>query len=356
MGNQPSSRAKQPSRDTILSLTSKAIDKRIKMDEAKNKRELKLLLLGAQESGKSTLLKQMRLLYGSISFTERQQYRDAIFETIYRGIQQLLGAAGPLSLRDHQIHAALFQDPFEDLVASDYFNPVFLLPLKQLWSDKAVQKAYTSGLGLGYNDNLAHFFNQLDTIWSVDYVPTDKDVLRCKEQTHGMTAFTFRIGPYKYQLVDAGNSIMAADGKKWLHVFDNISAVLFTVNVGGYDQGTLDDPNSNQIRDALIVFHNICNSPWLKDTTIFILLNKMDVFRQKLKTSRVSKYFGDYQGDNDNEEQVLTYFKRRFQSLNMNPKRHIFVDYTNALDGQLFRQVSMTIFNVITSNNQCFPD
>jgi guanine nucleotide-binding protein subunit alpha len=52
------------------------------------RREIKLLFLGAGESGKSTIMKQFQLAYGQ-PFTpeERDEYRDVIFDNAVRSMQ-----------------------------------------------------------------------------------------------------------------------------------------------------------------------------------------------------------------------------------------------------------------------------
>ena len=59
---------------------SRKIDRELAMDGEKASREVKLLLLGAGESGKSTIVKQMKIIHES-GFTSEdfKQYRPVVY-------------------------------------------------------------------------------------------------------------------------------------------------------------------------------------------------------------------------------------------------------------------------------------
>uniref|UniRef100_A0A8C8DEY9 Guanine nucleotide-binding protein subunit alpha-13 n=1 Tax=Oryzias sinensis TaxID=183150 RepID=A0A8C8DEY9_9TELE len=65
---------------------SKEIDKCLKKDKTYVKRLVKILLLGAGESGKSTFLKQMRIIHGQ-DFDQRakEEFRATIFSNVIKG-------------------------------------------------------------------------------------------------------------------------------------------------------------------------------------------------------------------------------------------------------------------------------
>jgi guanine nucleotide-binding protein subunit alpha, other len=94
-----------------------------------------------------------------------------------------------------------------------------------------------------------------------------------------------------------------SERKKWIHCFEDVTAVLFLVAISGYDQCLVEDKDANQMQEALMLFDSICNSQWFVNTSMILFLNKIDIFRDKIKQSPVKNYFPDYQGkrlkDND---------------------------------------------------------
>ena len=71
-------------------LKSKQIDRILDNDRRSIQKQIKLLLLGAGESGKSTFLKQMRIIHGvKFDSDSMQQYQLHIYYNIIIGNYQL---------------------------------------------------------------------------------------------------------------------------------------------------------------------------------------------------------------------------------------------------------------------------
>lgn len=134
----------------------------------------------------------------------------------------------------------------------------------------------------------------MDRIGDPHYVPTDQDVLRSRVKTTGITETTFNIGELTYRMFDVGGQ--RSERKKWIHCFENVTAVIFMVAISEYDQLLMEDESVNRMDEALTLFDSICNSRWFEKTSILLFLNKTDLFREKLKTTPLNEYFKDYQG------------------------------------------------------------
>lgn len=67
------------------------IEKQLKKDKSNARKELKLLLLGCGESGKSTFIKQMRIIHGAgYSDEDKKGFCKLIFQNVFMSIQQIL--------------------------------------------------------------------------------------------------------------------------------------------------------------------------------------------------------------------------------------------------------------------------
>ncbi|KAK4149719.1 guanine nucleotide binding protein, alpha subunit, partial [Chaetomidium leptoderma] len=72
---------------------SRELDKAIRADEKRLSKEVKLLLLGAGESGKSTVLKQMKLIYAQgFSKNEKMEWKPVVFTNVVQSFRLIFDA------------------------------------------------------------------------------------------------------------------------------------------------------------------------------------------------------------------------------------------------------------------------
>jgi guanine nucleotide-binding protein G(i) subunit alpha len=91
----------KPSRVTFANVLSQAIDQQIEVDARRFRRECKILLLGSIGSGKSTIVKQMKLIHG-LTVEERKEYTQIIHSNVLDSIHTII-----TMLRKHQLDAEL---------------------------------------------------------------------------------------------------------------------------------------------------------------------------------------------------------------------------------------------------------
>ena len=72
-----------------------------------------------------------------------------------------------------------------------------------------------------------------------NYMPTDQDILRSRVMTTGITETTFKVGELTYKLFDVGGQ--RSERKKWIHCFENVTALVFLVSLSEYDQMLYED-------------------------------------------------------------------------------------------------------------------
>jgi len=324
------------------------IESQLKRDRMMAKNEIKMLLLGAGESGKSTVLKQMKLIHhGGYNDQERESYKEIIFSNTIQSMRAILDALPQLDLalapQNDARRATILALPMQievDVLPRDVADAI-----RSLWKDPGVKEAVRRSREFQLNDSAVYYFNSIDRMSGPGYMPTDQDILRSRVKTTGITETTFKVGELTYKLFDVGGQ--RSERKKWIHCFENVTALVFLVSLSEYDQMLYEDESVNRMQEALTLFDSICNSRWFVKTSIILFLNKIDLFAEKLPRSPLGDYFPDYNGG-DNYDAACEYLLHRFVSLNQSAAtKQIYAHYTCATDTQQIKFVLSAIQDIL---------
>ncbi|KAI8868709.1 guanine nucleotide binding protein, alpha subunit [Ramicandelaber brevisporus] len=328
------------------------IEHQLRRDRQIMRQEVKMLLLGAGESGKSTILKQMKLIHdGGYSIEEREAFKEVIFSNTIQSMRVILEAMEllgiGLSIPQNRIHAGVILDLPSQIEVE--FLPVEVAEaIFSLWHDRGVQACFARSREYQLNDSARYYFDNIRRIARPDYLPSDQDVLRSRVKTTGITETVFQVGELTYRMLDVGGQ--RSERKKWIHCFENVTTILFLVAISEYDQVLIEDETINRMHEALTLFDSICNSKWFVNTSIILFLNKIDIFREKLPVSPLNRYFADYDGGAD-IELASEYILRRFVSLNRSDSKQIYTHFTCATDTNHIKFVMAAVNDVLIQHN-----
>lgn len=331
-------------------------ERRLKEAKAKLAKQVKVLLLGSGDSGKSTILKQMRLIH-RIPFTtsEVEHYRQLIFENLTRGLRSLLDAMVEMGLPvspEIMVYVDMIDDS-PDVGDGEPFPPEYETALRTLWDDENVRKGWNRGNEAALPENLPYFFQSLPRLFAPGFTPTAQDIIRTRARTIGITETTFQLNDHEMLMVDVGGQ--KSERRKWIHCFQDVTSILFLISLSGYDQCLVEDKDSNQMQDAMTIWDAICHSQWFKRTSIILFLNKFDLFERKLPSSDIRNYFPDYEGDPGDVKAGLEYFMRRFsrlaQKAGKSRDREIYMHVTTATDTDNLRVIMAAVQDTILTNN-----
>ncbi|KAI9623734.1 hypothetical protein H4Q26_014463 [Puccinia striiformis f. sp. tritici PST-130] len=243
-------------------LVSLEIDKQIYKDKAFLRNEIKMLLLGAGEAGKSTILKQMRLIHaGSFTTVERDHHRELIFSNIIDSIQAILRAMRTIQIefQDKSLEAAASMiEPLSTSMNDHDMNTEVFTAIRCLWNDGGVQACYKRSTEYQLCDSAAYYFDSIDRISQRNYTPDDQDILRSRLKTKGISETMFVIGDLNYRMLDVGGQ--RSERQKWIHCFENVTLIVFLAAISEYDQFLREENSVNRMDEALTLFGSISNS------------------------------------------------------------------------------------------------
>lgn len=214
------------------------VDKMLEDAQEHEKYTYKILLLGAGESGKSTVVKQIKMLYKlGGSQREIQEYILAIRRNVIEAVQILLEASKTLGV---PLGNSALQDDFDKVLALDpgtFLTEELGLKIENLWKDTGIQTVFSRRDEYWNMDATPYYLNEVSRICSGDFEPTEDDMVMTRVRTTGIVVTDVTENPYTYQVVDVGGQ--RSERRKWIHCFDDVKAIIFLEGLAGYNQGRL---------------------------------------------------------------------------------------------------------------------
>ncbi|KAH7834664.1 hypothetical protein Vadar_018390 [Vaccinium darrowii] len=312
----------------------------------------KLLLVGCDKSGTSTIFKQAKMVYNvPFSADERQDIKLQIQSSLYGYLGILLEGRerfeeeflmemrrkcsdepGPSrscsQINGENIYSIsprlkAFSDWLLEVMISGNLDIIFpaasreYAPLiEDMWKDKAFQATYDRRNELHMLPRIASYFlDRAVEISSTDYEPSDTDILYAEGITpsNGLASMEFSFPKstqdsfmdpadqndplHRYQLIRVHSSSLG-ENCKWLEMFEDTDLVLYCVSLTDYDQ--LSDyttgVSSNKMLESKKLFESIVTHPTFHQKNFLLILNKFDLLEEKIEEIPLTQceWFSDF--------------------------------------------------------------
>jgi len=321
---------------------SDKIDDDLRELRKKTRNEIKILLLGAGESGKSTFTKQIKLIHGGFPDEERLNFKEVIYDNVIYAIKGLITASEKNKLELTTSNKAIAERLMG--VATVELDPELGRYIKTIYADPAIKKTIEQYNNFHLLDSTHFFLSNIDRIAQADYMPSVEDLLRCRSHTVGIQELTLEIEQNKFIIVDVGGQ--RSERKKWIHSFQDVTAVLFFVALSEYDLKLYEDDDTNRMHESLKLFDDICNSKWFFNIPIILFLNKMDLFKEKIKKVNITEAFPDYDGL-QNFADASEYIQNQFLMVNDNPEKGVYPHITCATSTDNIKTVFVSVKSIV---------
>lgn len=321
------------------------IDQELKKSNMKASATPILLLLGAGESGKSTVLKQMERIHCKpVLDKQLLSVRDTIFAMLLDQSLALVAQAKLFAAESADTYTPSEETQksaraLEKVDAVALVNEDLCKHFRVIWNDPAIKETVERKSEFQLLDSTPYFLTdaKLDELSKSDYLPSFDDYVRCRSRTTSVIESTLEIK-------DQGRSITVVDiggqrneRRKWIHQFDRVNMILFVASLISYNQRCFEDGTTNRMEEDLELFKWIVAREGFEEMSIILFLNKLDSFQLEIKKAPLTLLYPEYEGETGNVEQGCEFIGSKYDEIfdaskDPTSRKQLFVHYTTAVD------------------------
>jgi len=327
------------------------IEQEIRKARHNKRMHLKVLLMGTGDAGKTTFLKQLSVINRGFLRNEYKKYSDILKENTLQSMCSLIDS--------DRVHIPLELRKAKDEVLAAETLSECVNSIVELWNSEYVKEAFEnrSNLCLQTPSNADYFFDNALRFADDNFAPELNDIFRAKLKTTGVTDISIEHEGVTLNFIDVGGQ--RSERRKWIHQFDDVAAIIFLAAIDEYDMTLEEDLSTNRFEESLRLFEEFTSSKFFIYCCWILFLNKIDLFREKIKKVPLHKTFSDFKredtGDYDNSiKYIENLYRSRFtygSSRRARDPKDLYIHHTCALETNLITTVFSSCRNHILTTD-----
>ncbi|RHZ67410.1 hypothetical protein Glove_301g27 [Diversispora epigaea] len=221
-------------------LRSYQIDKQIEEDSKRFNKKIKVLLPG-NESGKSTIFKQIKIHQNGNTKDGLVQYRIAVYNTLVDSAQTIVYAMRKLRMEPQRLENKDFAEKILDYYVES--DPSFQLSseiveaIDSLWHDPIISEVMEKQNHFYLIDSVPYFLAAVKRIGVPGYIPNELDSLLARTETTGPSETRFDMGQLSIHIFDVDNRSVLK--RRIRYHYEDVTSIIFCVALSEYDQNGL---------------------------------------------------------------------------------------------------------------------
>ncbi|KAK7030201.1 guanine nucleotide binding protein, alpha subunit [Favolaschia claudopus] len=360
---------------------SRVIDESLVLEaELRRKKELynvKIIVLGTKNCGKTTLLKGIRSMYAPKAFyAEREAWRPVIRLNLVRSINYVIGlvlenpqsstpspelkrSAMKIASELREVEETLFSciAPPEMILQAGWYrlgsvaefsSGNLLVPfrrehmreeeerasrllsacvsdMQEFWTANETQQLLEE-LEIELKTQPGFFLDDLQRICDEDYLPTTSDILRTRVHNSSTN------GPEKHEIAGeppfswASGSLTAYEMKgafttseraQWAQFVDDVTCLIFLIPISAFDEIYYEnDILMHPLEQSFKQWRAICSNRLLASVSLTVCLTKIDILRQKVQSGKqFSRFVTSYLDMPNEAAAILSYASEKVKSI-----------------------------------------